>query len=44
VEHFGWAELGGGFVSLYHGIVGSFQGAGSAFQAPKQYDITPTKQ
>lgn len=39
-----WQMLGGGIDSLYHGAVSGFKGAGSALQAPKQYDITPTGQ
>jgi hypothetical protein len=38
-----WAQLGGGIASMYHGMVSDFKGAGSALQAPKQYDITPTQ-
>jgi len=39
-----WTELGSGFVSMYHGMVSGFQGAGNALQAPKQYEITPATQ
>ncbi len=39
-----WQMLRSGLVSLYHGAVSGFKGAGSALQAPKQYDITPSAQ
>ena len=36
-----WQMVGGGLTSLYREAVSGFKGAGSALQAPKQYDITP---